>query len=189
MIKKGDIQRALRADYPPTYDNEFGGDNLREAAVLIALHDTPQGVKLLLTKRALHLNAHPGQISFPGGRKEAVDQNATQCALREAWEETGLPPDVVMPLGEMPVHNTFSGFEVTPVVGWISDSWTPNVDENEVSEVFFVPFDHLLDLSNYAKQSRPMRGLNITYNVIPYGPYYIWGATAHMLRNFAERFV
>lgn len=187
-INKGDVEQALMADRPPTSDSGFGGNNLREAAVLIALHDTPNGVHVLLTKRALHLKAHPGQISFPGGSKETEDTNATQCALREAWEETGLPKGLVTPMGELPLHKTFSGFAVTPVVGWISETWTPLMDENEVSEVFFVPLDHLADVSKYAFQTRPVQGHEVTYNVIPYGPYYIWGATAHILRNFAERF-
>ena len=163
------------------------GRNLRDAGVLIALHEGRDGLQLILTKRNSALKHHPGQIAFPGGKVDPGDDGPTGAALREAHEEIGLHPSNVQILGTLPPHETVTGFNVTPVLGRVLADFTPVPEAGEVDEVFAVPFAHVSTLANYQIQSRIWRGAPRRYFVVPYGPYYIWGATARMLRVLAER--
>ncbi|WP_380055992.1 CoA pyrophosphatase [Falsihalocynthiibacter sp. SS001] len=159
---------------------------LREAAVLVPVVDLPTGPQLILTKRASHLKHHPGQISFPGGKRDQGDASLEHTALREANEEIGLMAGDVEVLGRIPAHETVTGFMVSPVLALVSDSFEPVPEEGEVAEVFRVPFAHVMDISQYQVQSRFWRGVERHYYVVPFGPYYIWGATARILRRMAE---
>jgi 8-oxo-dGTP pyrophosphatase MutT (NUDIX family) len=156
---------------------------LRPAAVLVGIWQN----RVILTKRASHLKHHPGQIAFPGGKADAGDASTTATALREAHEEIGLPPGHVEILGTLPPHRTVTGFIVTPVLGQITQDFQPIAEAGEVDEVFSVPLAHVLNPSYYAIESRLWRGEWRRYYAVPYGPYYIWGATARILRGLADR--
>jgi 8-oxo-dGTP pyrophosphatase MutT (NUDIX family) len=159
------------------------GRKLRPAAVLIGvLEDT-----VILTKRASHLKHHPGQIAFPGGKIDAGDADATAAALREAQEEIGLDPATVRLLAELPSHETVTGYNVTPIIARIDRAFTPVPEAGEVAEVFRVPLPLLMDPARYRVERRRWRGVWRRYYVVPYGPYYIWGATARMLKSLADR--
>lgn len=158
------------------------GRSLRPASVLVALW----GDRVILTKRASHLKHHPGQIAFPGGKQEA-GETAEAAALREAQEEIGLPPANVALLGQLAPHETVTGFQVTPILGQLRADFTPTRDAEEVEEVFTVPLSHVLDPARYVIEGRYWRGQFRRYYAVPWGPYYIWGATARMLRGLAER--
>ena len=162
------------------------GRVLRPAGVLAAIMETERGPSLLLTKRAAALKHHPGQIAFPGGKQDEGDADIIATALREADEEIGLKPENVEVLGTLPSHETVTSFDVTPVVGFVKDPFTIMPERGEVDEVFAVPLDHVLNPDNYLIQSRRWRGQMRHYFVVPYGPYYIWGATARMLRAWTE---
>lgn len=162
------------------------GRVLRPAGVLAPIVEGPEGLALLLTKRSAALKHHPGQIAFPGGKQDPGDVDVIAAALREAHEEIGLAPANVEVLGTLPPHETVTSFLVTPVIGFVTRPFEIRPEPGEVDEVFAVPLDHVLDPSNYLVQSRRWRGQMRHYFVVPFGPYYIWGATARMLRAWAE---
>ena len=159
---------------------------LRPAAVLLPLTESGGELRLILTKRASHLKHHPGQIALPGGMVEAEDTDPAAAALREAREEIGLLPDNVEVLGGLPFHQTVTGFRITPVVGRVRAPFTPVPEAGEVAEVFEVPFAHVAVPERYRVEGRFWGGIKRYYYTIPYGPYYIWGATARILRALAE---
>lgn len=163
------------------------GKPLRPAAVLVPVWLRPEGAEMILTKRSSHLKHHPGQIAFPGGKVEPEDGSPETAALREASEEIALPPASVQVLGRLPAHETVTGFTVTPILGHVSDVFAPVAEAGEVEEVFTVPLSHVLDPRRYVVERRLWRGEWRHYYAVPYGPYYIWGATARILRGLAER--
>ncbi|MCW1931210.1 CoA pyrophosphatase [Pararhodobacter zhoushanensis] len=187
------MRAALHGDGPQSSDFDLNpqfrpnGMKLRPAAVLMTLVAQPGGWAVLLTKRASTLKHHPGQIAFPGGKVDPTDADPEAAALREAHEEVGLDPAQVTILGAMPPHETVTGFTVYPFVGVVNGPFTPVIEAGEVEEAFFVPLAHLLDERNYAIQSRAWLGQRRGYYTVPWGPYYIWGATARMLRAVAAR--
>ena len=162
------------------------GRVLRDAAVLMALWPQDNGLEVILTKRASHLKHHPGQIACPGGKVEATDVGPEAAALREAQEEIGLEPRSVEVLGLLPPHETGTGFIIQPVLGLVRD-FSPVCDASEVEEVFTVPLSHLMEPARYSIEGRIWRGQFRRYYTVPWGPYYIWGATARILRGLADR--
>jgi 8-oxo-dGTP pyrophosphatase MutT (NUDIX family) len=151
------------------------------AAVLVPLVNRPEGLQVLLTERAAHLPDHPGQISFPGGRREPEDPDDAGAALREAREEIGLPTAQVQVLGELAPYETVTGYRVIPVVGWVEPPLALAPDPLEVASVFEVPLDFLLDPANHLRHFRMLGELRRDYWAMPYKERYIWGATAAML--------
>ncbi len=188
------LLRAIARDGRPSSDYDLNADAaspgkpLRDAAVLVPIvvdrRNTPS---LVLTKRSSALKHHPGQIAFPGGKVDAGDPDVVSAALREGQEEIALDPGHVEVLGTLAPHETVTGFCVTPVVGIVSPDFAPRVDPSEVAEAFEAPLAHFLDTRNYLVESRRWRGQRRYFFTVPWGPYYVWGATARMLRALADR--
>ncbi|WP_299916160.1 CoA pyrophosphatase [uncultured Roseobacter sp.] len=163
------------------------GRKLRPAGVLAPIVRKNDDLHLLLTKRSSALKHHPGQIAFPGGKQDDTDTDVVAAALREAREEIGLPSHTVDVLGTLPAHETVTGFIVTPVIGFVNEDFAIRPEQGEVDEVFSVPLSHVLRAENYVVESRRWRGTRRSYFAVPYGPYYIWGATARMLRAWTDQ--
>lgn len=159
---------------------------LRPAGVLILLQEIEGEWRVYLTKRSSALKHHPGQIAFPGGKQDDSDSDITAAALREAWEEIGLPLGAARVVGHLPHHETVTGFIVTPVVAIIDNAFEIVRQPSEVDEVFTVPLTHVLDPSRFVVESRRWQGRRRHYYAVPFGPYYVWGATARMLRGWAD---
>lgn len=193
-LDRADLRTAAALSGGPSSDFDLNPDvkplssgGMRSAGVLVPIIERPSGLQLVLTKRASHLKHHPGQVAFPGGRQDETDSSVIDAALREATEEIGLPRDIVDVLGTLPPHKTVSNYEMTPVLGWIRQDFEPVLEVAEVAECFEVPLAFALDESNFRVESRIWQGQRRYFYVTPYGPYYIWGATARVLRGLAER--
>jgi 8-oxo-dGTP pyrophosphatase MutT (NUDIX family) len=165
----------------PTLRAKAGGPT--RAAVLIGLVQREEGLSVLLTQRTAHLHDHAGQISFPGGRVEPEDIDAPATALRETQEEVGLGADYIEVLGCLPTYLTGTGFSVVPVVALISTGFTLKPDAFEVADVFEVPLAFLMDPSHHETRRARVGELVRHFYTMPYNNYFIWGATAGMLRN------
>lgn len=191
---------ALRARFakPPLWQPEIVAEHRfterqpTHASVLVPLVQRHE-LMVLLTQRTDHLTDHPGQISFPGGRAEPSDADATQTALREAQEEIGLESRFVDVLGRMPTYTTGTGFIVTPVVALIDPGFTVRADPFEVAEVFEVPLSFLMNPAKHRRHAVDVSGVRREFFSMPWENadanglprrYFVWGATAAMLRNF-----
>lgn len=188
------VLAALARPGRPSSDYDLNPDivlpedrKLRPAGVLVAFDCFKGEPRLHLTKRSSHLRHHPGQIAFPGGKVDPEDDGPVSAALREAREEIGLPGDNVEILGTLDPHETVTSFLVTPVLARIHTPFEVIPEAGEVAEAFTVPLSHVADPSNFRTKSRRWRGTRRSYFVAPYGPYYIWGATARILRSLADR--
>jgi 8-oxo-dGTP pyrophosphatase MutT (NUDIX family) len=170
----------------------FEGRSATAAAVLVPLVQREQGLAVLLTRRTDHLRDHAGQISFPGGRSEPGDGGAVGTALREAHEEVGLAPAHVEVIGTLPAYTTVTHFVVTPVVALVEPRFELALDPFEVAEAFEVPLAWLMNPAHHHRHRFEFDGGERQFLSMPWhapGPdgtsreYFIWGATAAMLRN------
>lgn len=173
-------------------ERQFSARRQTHASVLIPLvqRDEPT---VLLTQRTDHLTDHPGQVSFPGGRAEPEDADAVATALREAEEEIGLRSSHVNVIGQLPTYTTGTGFIVTPVVALVEPGFGLRLDPFEVAEVFEVPLAFLMNPSNHRWHAVETGGVRREFLSMPWvgadaeghpKRYFVWGATAAMLRNF-----
>lgn len=185
---------------PPAWAPEIPGDGARfqpqrasaAASVLVPLVMREQGLQVLLTMRTAHLRDHAGQISFPGGRVEPHDADAVATALRETEEEVGLDRRHVEVIGTLPTYSTVTGFVVTPVVALVAPGFTLALDSFEVAEAFEVPLPFLMTPAHHRRHRFEAGGVQRQFLSMPWQgtgpdgrprPYFIWGATAAMLRN------
>jgi 8-oxo-dGTP pyrophosphatase MutT (NUDIX family) len=163
------------------------GRPVRPAAVLIGLVEHDAALHVLLTVRAARLHDHAGQISFPGGRVEPGDADPIDAALRESHEEIGLERSRVEVLGTLPQYRTVSSYLVTPVVALIAPGAPRRPDPEEVDETFAVPLAFLMDGANHERRLVLQEDTPRALYAMAYPGsrrYFIWGATAAMLRNF-----
>lgn len=159
----------------------------KPAAVLVPIVARDDRLSILLTERQKGLNAHAGQISFPGGKVEADDRSPLDAALRETEEEVGIRRDYVEVLGFCDDYQTVTGFRIVPVVGLVSGSFDLIADESEVAQIFEVPFEFLMNADNHRRDSLIWQGTRRHYFAMPFETHYIWGATAGILKNLHER--
>ena len=193
-----DMLRARFAKAPTAWAPEIPGDGQHQdrppapASVLVPLVQREDGLHVLLTRRTDHLHDHAGQISFPGGRQEPEDADETATALRETLEEIGLHQRHVEVLGRLPVYTTVTRFFVTPVVALVQPPFELRLDAFEVAEAFEVPMAFLMNPAHHHRHVFEAPGVTRQFLSMPWhgtngqGPareFFIWGATAAMLRN------
>jgi 8-oxo-dGTP pyrophosphatase MutT (NUDIX family) len=159
---------------------------VRPAAVLIAVVDHPDPT-VLLTQRSPHLNNHAGQISFPGGKIDAIDASPLDAALREAEEEVGLTREFVEPIGYLDLYGTAFGFRILPTLARVKPGFKLKLNASEVDDAFEVPLAFLMNPENHQIHSKEFRGMERSYYAMPFAERYIWGATAGILRVLYER--
>ena len=186
------LDRVADESMRPRSDNDLnpGWDNhpeTRPAAVLAPIIKRASGWTMLFTERAKETPAHPGQISFPGGRVQTSDANAVETALRETEEEVGLERRFIEPVGAWDRYDTITGYRVTPIVGLVEPGFELTLDPREVASVFEAPLDFLMNPANHEKREAEFRGRQRFYWAMPYEGHFIWGATAGMIRALYER--
>jgi len=200
QIASADVSRLgerLHATAPVIPLKPAGGDHdlnpsmprhriLSPAAVLLPIIAKEEPA-ILFTRRTPHLARHAGQVSFPGGRMDESDVTALSAALRETQEETGIAPQHIRIAGFLDPYETGSGFAIIPVVGVLTPGFELLPDPNEVAEVFEVPLAFLLARKNRQRQQMEWQGRLREFYAFTYGDHYIWGATAGILVNFADR--
>jgi 8-oxo-dGTP pyrophosphatase MutT (NUDIX family) len=184
------FNRAVEWNVEPVFQGAFHVESLHlkdiiEAAVFFPLVQRSSGLHVIFTRRASHLYDHAGQISFPGGRIEPTDLDAVAAALRETQEEIGVDPKFVQVIGTQPCFLTSTRFTMKPIIGFVRPGFTIEPDRTEVAEVFEVPLSFLMDPGNHHlhKANLPDGGHRYYFSV-SWGPYFIWGATAALIRNF-----
>lgn len=188
------LRSALLSELPldpgwnwPDWADVLDPTKLRPAAVLIGLVARSTGWHVLLTQRTEHMSDHAGQVAFPGGRIDATDAGPVEAALRETWEEVGIAPQWIQPIGFLPRFATISNYIVTPVVAILSPEITPTPQQSEVAAIFEAPLQLFFDPSARRIESRVYLGRTRSTPVIDYRGHRIWGATASMMLKLVER--
>jgi len=158
---------------------------LRSSAVLIPLIERNNIVHVILTKRSPHLRHHPNQISFPGGKFDTTDESLRMTALRETYEELGIATSDIYLFGELPHHDTITGFSIKPYIGFIKNDAKMFANENEVSEIIELPLSRFINNEQHFSMiiQRPPIKVNVYFKPVNGVP--IWGATAAILEQFS----
>jgi 8-oxo-dGTP pyrophosphatase MutT (NUDIX family) len=174
--------RAILAERPAIEIDEAG---FRRACVLVPLVRNGGGWSLLFSRRAENLQAHSGQIAFPGGAVE-TGESLIDAAAREAEEEVGIPREKVELIGRLDDLITNSGFLVAPFVGVIHERIDYVLQASEVAEVFEVPIESLLAIENPEVRYVRFGSRNYPAYFYHHGPYEIWGLTGRMVKTFLD---
>lgn len=170
----------------PAEASELRVRGATEAAVLVALYPGPSGLHAVLTERRGDLRRHAGEISFPGGRRDAADADLRATALREAHEEIGLAPDTVRILGALqPTPTIATGYAIYPFVGVIAAAQAWRLSPREVAEVLELPLREVL--AGHGRRRLVRRGIPIRTDTYVVGDKLIWGATARILADLFDR--
>lgn len=157
-----------------------------EAAVLIPIVARPEPT-ILFTQRTATLARHSGQVSFPGGRRDASDLSPLETALRETQEETGIEPAFISVAGYLPRYRTGTGYDISPVVGVLTTGFALAPNPQEVADTFEAPLALFLDPGNRKVETRIWGARERRFYVFTHNDRAIWGATAAILVDFAAR--
>lgn len=177
----------LRLELPPAAAAALGKQVLRPASVLVPLLNSTSGLEVVLTQRSSSLRVHAGQISFPGGSRDADDRDPVDTALRETEEEIGLARQHVKVIGLLDDYPTGTGYRVTPVVALVKPEAEMRADGVEATSLLRVPLAFLLEPGNYRQSSFVREGIELPFLEVTWQEHRIWGATAGMLHSLALR--
>ena len=166
-------------------DSRFADGAERDAAVLAGIVDRPRPT-FLLTHRPSNMRSHPGQVAFPGGKIDP-GESAVEAALREAWEELAIAPEVVTVVGESDRYRTGTGYAITPVLAVLPPDLEIVPNPLEVAQWFEAPIDFVFDAANHVVQSAMWNGMRREYLDIQWQEHRIWGVTAAIIANLSRR--
>jgi len=177
----GNSAKVFRGD--PAQLIKPGASGFRAAAVLVAITECGGEQCLLLTRRAAHLNLHPGEAAFPGGKRDPEDVSLVATALREANEEVGLKAEQFELLGQLDQHLTRSNITVAPFVGLAAPPLQLRPNLSELDCIYAVPLDFFFEHNNMQLQKVEYHGVlrqvpQFRYLDPKHGEQLIWGVTA-----------
>ncbi len=182
------LRGRLARDVASGVEEQASRPGARAAAVLVPIYAREGRPYLLFTRRSSSLARHSGEISFPGGARDASDVSLTATALRESYEELRLPPERVEIVGQLPtVLSAVSNYLVTPIVGWLGEGLAPlTANPAEVAEVIEVPLAALADPAIFHTEEWRRAGQLHTVYFYDYGAYRIWGLTGSFVHTFLD---
>ncbi len=180
-------QLAARLKEHPGQPLDLPGVVLREASVVVPLTLRDAVPVLVFTRRQETLRRHAGQISFPGGVRDAADATPLHAALRELEEEVGVRRDRVEVLGMLDEIPTITEFRVVPFVGRLATGTDFTLNPGEIAELIEVPVAVLQEPARQRVERRLVRGAERDIYFFEYGGHTIWGATARIVRNLLDR--
>ncbi len=159
-----------------------------EAAVLVPLVVENGEHRVLFTKRSQNVVHHKGQMSFPGGSRDDGDTSMEETALRETFEEIGVPASDIEILGRLDYALTVtSNFVIHPFVGIVPFPYDFIISVAEVESIVNVPLGVFHPANRKSRrevvqiEGRPYAGLAYEYE----GDI-IWGATASIMENLMD---
>jgi 8-oxo-dGTP pyrophosphatase MutT (NUDIX family) len=157
------------------------------AAVILAMFADPPH-EVIFIERAGHLRRHAGQIGLPGGRSDPIDGgDLTATALRELYEELGVPPDRVRVVGRLPEARQMSNrFLVTPIVGIVEPGTLLTIDHAETVGVFTIPLEVIVAPGAIYEEVEVSRARGTRSYALDYQEHHIWGLTGRILKTFAD---
>lgn len=163
-------------------------DGLRAAAVLLLLVFEESEWKLLFIHRADAGEFHRGEVAFPGGSREEGDKNLVDTALRETFEELGIPPLTITVLGCLPSISTVTNFHVTPIVATTVWPIDIKLNENEVKHIFTIPLKWLANSDNWEEKNIEIQGRGIIHTIAyhDYKEEHLWGVTGRITNGFTQ---
>ena len=171
-------------DFTPKNPDE----SLPQAAVLILCYEKDNDLYFVMTERSNSLPSHPGEVAFPGGKREKKDKNLKQTALREATEEISLDPAKVEILGQLdPLESRF-GLSVTPFVGILKEKIELEPNPDEVSDIFYLPLSFFKNNPLIKRGVTNFKGETFDTPVIIYDNHEIWGLTLAFTLDFLKLF-
>ena len=171
-------------DFTPKNSDE----SLPQAAVLILCYEKDNDLYFVMTERSNSLPSHPGEVAFPGGKREKKDKNLKQTALREATEEISLDPAKVEILGQLdPLESRF-GLSVTPFVGILKEKFELEPNPDEVADIFYLPLSFFKNNPLIKRGVTNFKGETFDTPVIIYDNHEIWGLTLAFTLDFLKLF-
>ncbi|GAB4210442.1 MAG: CoA pyrophosphatase [Roseiflexaceae bacterium] len=182
LLVRDQSGRSMRPVAPPE------GVVARLGAVLILLYPDGPDLRLPLTVRSETLPNHRGEVSLPGGATDPEDNGPEATALRECWEELGIPPEGIAVLGSLPpIYIPPSNFRITPVVGWSAAPPIIQFNTHEVSALLTVTLRELVDPALVVVEEWQLRGTPTLVPFFAIAGHKVWGATALMLSELVAR--
>ena len=158
----------------------------KRASVLIPLLESEGEIFLMLTRRSSKMRTHPGQVSFPGGKEDSCDEGSMHTALRETYEEIGLPREKVDVVGMLDQILSLHYYLVTPYIGLIPSDFVPLPNADEIESVFKVPLRFFMKSENHWSEEKKILASPVLVHHFEYQGYDIWGLTAKLIFRLLE---
>lgn len=173
-LTKRDKRRAQFPDY-------------KKAAVMMLFMEKDNSPHVILTLRTDIVSTHKGQVSFPGGGYDSTDKDLLDTALRETYEEVGIPSDEIEVLGEFDEYISIAGFHVHVYVGAVNRKQNYIISRDEIERMLEVPFSIFYEEQYFKCEKLVHEGMEFSVYYYDFDSATIWGMTARILTDFSRK--